>query len=68
MRHPKSIAAFGVFSPQGKIQTTRVIKSDAEEAAGIYGGTNWRLDGYTVKPVTLTWDDSPNTTTGDAGA
>lgn len=66
MRHPKSIAAFGVFSPQGKIQTTRVLKGDAADAASIYGGTNWQIDGYTIKPVTITWDDRPDS--HEAGA
>ncbi|HEY1035577.1 MAG TPA: hypothetical protein VGE09_11410 [Pseudoxanthomonas sp.] len=50
-RRRKPIRAFGVFNPEGRIETTKHTESEAEDAARIIGGTKWRSDGYRVEPV-----------------
>lgn len=49
----KSFQGFGVFSPAGRLETAKHTEGEAEDAARVIGGTNWRTDGYTVEPVTV---------------
>lgn len=46
--------AWVVLDPRGRLQTARETEEAATDAARIVGGSNWRSDGYTVRPATIT--------------
>jgi hypothetical protein len=50
----RRIQAFGVFTPKGVLLTSRSNRKDAEFAAGVLAGTNWRKQGYEVDPIVVT--------------
>ena len=60
VRH-RSYDVFAVFSPDGRLQTARENRRDAESAAAIIGGTDWEVTGYTVEVVQLTRFFRPKT-------
>jgi hypothetical protein len=45
--------AFAVYSPTGRVETSRPTQGEAESAAAIIGGTTWAGDGYQVLPVLI---------------
>jgi hypothetical protein len=49
----RSQKAFGLFNPSGKVETVRMIEADAQDAAKIFVGTDWRAAGYHVDPVII---------------
>lgn len=49
----KPFLAYGVFSPEGRLETTRQRQDLAVEAARIIGGTDWEHHGFTVEPVSV---------------
>lgn len=53
-RGRRRVTAYGVFSPRGTLLTSRDNRSDAEFAAQILVGTDWKTQGYAVDPITVT--------------
>lgn len=64
-RPRKPIDAFGVFDPSGRLETTRLSRTQAEDAAKIIGGTNWERMGFTVEPVEVTRSTTTSATHPD---